>query len=224
MRAIPERAPASLRPPPAEAVALLSAAVGEAGVGVAVVDGRDGELKVLYANDSFCAVAQWADTPSVGLLLGDAVAVGPALAAAARACETASPQRERLAYRQGSAVVAADVTVSHHVLGGESPYYLILMRDAPDDYTRMAGWLTDERVLAFYEGRDNPFPLERIIAKYSPHVLRLEDVTACIIEQHGVPLGYAQYYPIDSETAAEYDLTSTPDARAECGKVFHYRE
>ena len=134
MRAIPERVPASLRPPPAEAVALLSAAVGEAGVGVAVVDGRDGELKVLYANDSFYAQSQWADTPAAGFLLGDAVAFGPALVAAARASEAASPQRERVAYRQGSAVIAADVTVSRHELGGESPYYLIVMRDVPEPH------------------------------------------------------------------------------------------
>jgi len=64
-------------------VALPNAAVGEAGVGVAVVDGRDGELKVLYANDYFCAQAQWAETPAGGFLLGDAVGFGPAARAPA---------------------------------------------------------------------------------------------------------------------------------------------
>src|SRR5438105_8397262 len=83
-----------------------------------------------------------------------------------------------------------------------------LMRDAADDYALLAGWLSDERVLAFYEGRDNPFPLERVIEKYSPRVLHLEDVTPCIVEQGGVPLGYAQYYPIDPETAGAYELTA----------------
>ena len=81
-----------------------------------------------------------------------------------------------------------------------------LMRDAPADYALMARWLGDERVLAFYEGRDKPFSLERVIENYSPRVLRLEGVTPCIVEQHGAPLGYIQYYPIDAQTAAEYDL------------------
>lgn len=84
-----------------------------------------------------------------------------------------------------------------------------LMRDTAEDYTLMAGWLSDERVLAFYEGRDNPFPLERIIAQYSPLVLRLDDVTPCIIEQAGVPLGYIQFYPLDAADAAVYELSTT---------------
>lgn len=40
------------------------------------------------------------------------------------------------------------------------------MQDCIQDYQLMAKWLTDENVLEFYEGRDNPFPLERIIETY----------------------------------------------------------
>ncbi len=32
------------------------------------------------------------------------------------------------------------------------------MRDDEQDYEVMAKWLSDERVLEFYAGRDNPFP------------------------------------------------------------------
>ena len=132
MRAKPERVPASLRPPPAEAVALLRAAVAEAGVGIAIVDGRDGELKVVYANDPFRARAQWTETPVTDFLPTAAVAFAPALVETSLACAANMPQSERVAYRRGSAAVAADVTVPYHVLGGESPYYLIVMRDAPE--------------------------------------------------------------------------------------------
>lgn len=81
-----------------------------------------------------------------------------------------------------------------------------LMRDSMDDYGLMAGWLSDERVLEFYEGRDNPFSLERIIEKHSPRTLGLEGVRPCFIVQDGVPIGYIQYYPIDAETAVEYEI------------------
>ena len=33
-----------------------------------------------------------------------------------------------------------------------------LMQDDIGDYQLMAKWLTDKKVLEFYEGRDNPFP------------------------------------------------------------------
>jgi len=70
-----------------------------------------------------------------------------------------------------------------------------LMLDRAADYEVMARWLTDPRVLEFYEGRDNAFPLERIQEKYSPRVLRLDDVVACLMMLAGSPIGYLQYYP-----------------------------
>ena len=84
------------------------------------------------------------------------------------------------------------------------------MEDTPEDYTLMAHWLTDERVLAFYEGRDNPFPLEKIMAKYAPRVLELDGVTPCIMEYECHQVGYLQFYLAD---VAEYDF-------GEVGKTF----
>ena len=89
-----------------------------------------------------------------------------------------------------------------------------LMRDEMDDYVFMAGWLSDERVLEFYEGRDNPFSLERILEKYSPRTLGIEGVTPCFIEWDGVPIGYIQYYPIDAETAEEHEIPIGPAGEA----------
>jgi aminoglycoside 6'-N-acetyltransferase len=69
------------------------------------------------------------------------------------------------------------------------------MLDEAADYAVMAKWLSDPRVLEFYEGRDNAFTLERIMEKYSPRVLRFEGVTPCLLMLAGAPIGYIQYYP-----------------------------
>ncbi|MEO6100974.1 MAG: GNAT family N-acetyltransferase, partial [Tepidiformaceae bacterium] len=70
------------------------------------------------------------------------------------------------------------------------------MRDADADYRLLSKWLSDERVLEWVEGRDQPYPLERVIAKYSPRVLKQEAVAPCFILLDGVPVGYLQYYPV----------------------------
>jgi aminoglycoside 6'-N-acetyltransferase len=71
------------------------------------------------------------------------------------------------------------------------------MEDTADDYGWVARWLTEERVLAFYEGRDNPFPLDKVKQKYAPRVLAEEGVTPCIMEHECHPIGYLQFYPAD---------------------------
>ncbi len=132
MRANPERASASLSPPPHEALVLLAAAVDEAVAGVAVVDARDSELRIVYANDAFCAQAQCAAERPDDFVLGDAVGLGPALAEAVAACHGPNPESRRIGYRLGGSVLAADVTVTRHMLGGEGPYFVVLLREAPE--------------------------------------------------------------------------------------------
>jgi aminoglycoside 6'-N-acetyltransferase len=68
------------------------------------------------------------------------------------------------------------------------------MRDDLDDYARMAHWMTDERVLAFYGGRDRPRPLEVVMTKYRPRICGESPVVACFILCDGEPIGYVQYY------------------------------
>ncbi len=132
MRANPERIPASLPPPPAEAIALLGAAVGDAAAGIAIVDGRADELNVIYANEAFLAQAQRSAGPAPDFRLADAVGFGPALAEATLACAAGVPQSHRIAYRQGGTLLAADVTITRHELSGEGPYFLLVVRDAPE--------------------------------------------------------------------------------------------
>ena len=86
------------------------------------------------------------------------------------------------------------------------------MQDDEGDYRQLSQWLTDERVLEWYEGRDQPYPLERVIAKFSPRVLRREAVMPCFILLAGRPVGYLQYYPVTD--AAGYELESAEDTWA----------
>jgi len=80
------------------------------------------------------------------------------------------------------------------------------MRDDCRDYELMAKWLTDPRVLEFYEGRDNPLPLDRIEEKYSPRVLGQENVAPCLLVYEDAPIGYLQFYPITEEAKSAYGL------------------
>jgi aminoglycoside 6'-N-acetyltransferase len=68
-----------------------------------------------------------------------------------------------------------------------------LMEDEIYDYQLMAKWLTDAQVLEFYEGRDNPFDLERIIETYKPMLRGDDPVIPCLFYYRNIPIGYLQY-------------------------------
>jgi aminoglycoside 6'-N-acetyltransferase len=77
------------------------------------------------------------------------------------------------------------------------------MQDTSEDYALLAHWLSDPCVLEFYEGRDQPFTIEKVREKYAPRVLAPEKVTPCLMEYERQPMGYLQFYPAD---AAEYQF------------------
>ncbi|MCP5066945.1 MAG: GNAT family N-acetyltransferase [bacterium] len=83
-------------------------------------------------------------------------------------------------------------------------------RDEVQDYRRMAEWLSDERVLKWYGGRDKPFDMEGIRARYGPRARGEQPVKPCVIERHGRPIGYIQHYPV--EEAGDYHLEDAADA------------
>jgi aminoglycoside 6'-N-acetyltransferase len=79
------------------------------------------------------------------------------------------------------------------------------MRDDPSDYRLMAKWLTDERILEFYEGRDQPYSYERVVEKYRPRIRGEDPVNACILVHRGREIGYLHYYSVASPQAYELD-------------------
>jgi aminoglycoside 6'-N-acetyltransferase len=79
-----------------------------------------------------------------------------------------------------------------------------LMEDKIEDYTLMSKWLTDPNVLQYYEGRDNPFNIDRIIAKYKPRILDNSNIASSILQYNSIEIGYIQYYHLTSEEYLEF--------------------
>jgi aminoglycoside 6'-N-acetyltransferase len=70
-----------------------------------------------------------------------------------------------------------------------------------DDADVLHKWLTDARVLEFYEGRDRPYTLEMVQEKFfAPD----DDTQKCIAEYDGTPIGYIQFYPIEEDERVEF--------------------
>lgn len=105
------------------------------------------------------------------------------------------------------------------VIAREGDVVVRAMRHDEDDYALLAGWLSDHRVLKWYEGRDNVFSLDDVKEKFGPRVLAEDRVRPCIIElvvAAGVEtspgttsIGYVQYYPVAAP--ADYELDDAAD-------------
>ena len=66
-------------------------------------------------------------------------------------------------------------------------------------------WLTDSKVLKYYEGRDNPHSEKKVEEKfYDDNV----NERRCIIEYYQKPIGYIQYYSIDENEREEYGFSN----------------
>ncbi|QKQ77617.1 GNAT family N-acetyltransferase [Nostoc sp. TCL240-02] len=81
-----------------------------------------------------------------------------------------------------------------------------LMQDEIYDYELMAKWLTDPQVLKFYEGRDNPFPLERVMKTYKPTIVRDEPIVPCLFSYQNIPIGYLQYCALNDLSQSDRQL------------------
>ena len=83
------------------------------------------------------------------------------------------------------------------------------MRDDDEDYLLMSLWLSDERVLEFYEGRDNPHDLAKVRQKYGPGARGQGNLVPCMLVYRGTPAGYLQYYRVEESEAGEFGMEST---------------
>ena len=79
----------------------------------------------------------------------------------------------------------------------------IRIRDFTEsDLPLMLKWLTDDRVLEYYEGRDIRFTMDTL----SAHFLEaIPDGFRVIIEYRNVPIGYGQVYRVSGEMFDEYN-------------------
>ncbi|MCQ6265161.1 acetyltransferase [Fictibacillus sp. WQ 8-8] len=72
---------------------------------------------------------------------------------------------------------------------------------AYEDRFVLAKWLSDPSVLEFYEGRDRPHDIYKVIQKF----FKKEDETVgCIVEYDGIDIGYIQFYKLDVEAKHAY--------------------
>lgn len=80
-----------------------------------------------------------------------------------------------------------------------------LIRHLQDaDQQTLVKWLSNSRVLEFYEGRDNPFDLQLVKENF----YQANDATErCMIEFDGEKIGYIQFYKLDGETKTQYGLS-----------------
>lgn len=78
-----------------------------------------------------------------------------------------------------------------------------------DDLGLMLKWLTDERVLEFYDGRDQKYTQETIRERYTKQ--RADGRYRVIIEYDAVPIGYAQIYQVQGELFHEYHYPKTDE-------------
>ena len=79
----------------------------------------------------------------------------------------------------------------------------VLVREfVESDLQFMLKWLTNDKVLEYYEGRDVKFTAETLAAHY------LEELPGgfrVIIEYDSMPVGYGQIYQLSGELFDEYD-------------------
>lgn len=76
------------------------------------------------------------------------------------------------------------------------------------DSSLLAKWLSDPLVLEFYEGRDNPFDLEKVQEKFYNDE---NGLVRCIVEYDQTPIGYIQFYQVDSDERKLYGYDETSE-------------
>jgi aminoglycoside 6'-N-acetyltransferase len=62
-------------------------------------------------------------------------------------------------------------------------------------------WLSDNQVLQYYEGRNNPHDEDMVEEHFYSEGI---NETRCIIEYSHIPIGYVQFYPVSEEECDEY--------------------
>ena len=93
---------------------------------------------------------------------------------------------------------------------------IVVRRLALEHAPLLARWLSDPRVLRYYEGRDQPHDLTRIREHFYPEGETVE--RRCLVEYDGAPIGYLQIYPLDAPGLAEYGYP--PDERIDGMDLF----
>ncbi|MBM7693917.1 aminoglycoside 6'-N-acetyltransferase [Peribacillus deserti] len=69
------------------------------------------------------------------------------------------------------------------------------------DKNMLVKWLSDLSVLKYYEGRDNPFDLNKVSQKFYGRSI---EHTGCIVEYNKKEIGYIQFYPLSIDAKNQF--------------------
>ncbi len=83
------------------------------------------------------------------------------------------------------------------------------LQDESCDYQLLARWLSDQRVLEFFDGRDKPQGVESVRATYGPGIRGEDPVVPCFITWDERPIGMVLYYALASCDGPRYRLSET---------------
>ncbi|MFD1736364.1 GNAT family N-acetyltransferase [Bacillus salitolerans] len=75
-----------------------------------------------------------------------------------------------------------------------------------NDFGAMVRWLSDPKVLEFYE--EQPSSLDTVRKKYTPRIEGKHYVIPCIVEYRNEPIGYIQFYEIQETELLNYGYTA----------------
>ncbi|MBX0358568.1 GNAT family N-acetyltransferase [Halobacillus sp. Nhm2S1] len=81
---------------------------------------------------------------------------------------------------------------------------LIVRKLVKEDCYILSKWLSDPRVLQYYEGRDQPFNLSRMESEF---ISSGDEKTQDLVLYQGVKIGYIQFYKLDKEMKDQYGYT-----------------
>jgi aminoglycoside 6'-N-acetyltransferase len=79
---------------------------------------------------------------------------------------------------------------------------LLIRPMSVNDYKIMTKWLSDEKVLKYYEEPSSD--LEMVIKKFEPRINGNHYVTPCIVDYKDNSIGYIQFYKFSKEKLEEY--------------------
>lgn len=74
------------------------------------------------------------------------------------------------------------------------------------DIPIMTKWLSDPKVLKYYEGRDNPFNCEKVRVKF---LNEQKGINRCIIEYMKQEIGYIQFYELNEKSKEDFGYPIT---------------
>lgn len=70
-----------------------------------------------------------------------------------------------------------------------------------EDAFQLSKWLSDDRVLEYYEGRDRPHDLKLVMKNFFED---RDNITQCIVQYDRQDIGYIQFYPIENDEKIKY--------------------